>query len=90
MEVEARTSGVLPLQVTLVAPRTDPGAPPLVIAHGRLTVRSTATSVVGVVLTLLAIAVLAAWWIRTWRRGRRLRHVDAGQNARHASAEERP
>ena len=73
MEVEARTSGDLPLGVTLTAPKTDVGAVPLVIAHGELTVRSTATSVVGVVLTLLAIAVLVAWWFRTWRRGRRAR-----------------
>jgi len=73
IEVQARTSGDLPLAVTLTAPKTDVGAVPLVIAHGELTVRSTATSVVGVVLTLLAIAVLVAWWARTWRRGRRAR-----------------
>jgi hypothetical protein len=71
VQVQARTSGDLPLTVTLTAPQTDPGAPPLVIAHGELTVRSTATSLVGILLTLLAIAVLVAWWVRTWRRGRR-------------------
>ncbi len=71
MEVEARTSGDLPLRITLVAPRTDPGAAPLVIARGQLTIRSTATSLVGVLLTLLAITVLLAWWARTWRQGRR-------------------
>ena len=75
MEVQARTSGDLPLEVTLTAPKTDVGAVPLVIAHGQLTVRSTATSVVGVILTLLAIAVLLAWWVRTWRRGRAARVV---------------
>jgi hypothetical protein len=69
--VVARTSGDLPLRIALVAPHADPGAPPLVIAHGEITIRSTATSVVGIVLTLVAAAVLLAWWVRTWRRGRR-------------------
>jgi hypothetical protein len=78
MEVEARTSGDLPLAVTLTAPRNDPGALPLVIARGQLTVRSTATSVVGVVLTLLAVGVLLVWWVRTWRRGRAGRGGRAG------------
>lgn len=71
--VEARTSGDLPLHVVLTAPRADPSAPPLVIAHGVITVRATATSLVGVVLTLLAVAVLAGWWARTWRVRRRAR-----------------
>lgn len=67
---EARTSGDLPLSVSLLAPE---GSPPLVIAHGELTVRSTATSIVGIVLTVAAAAVLLAWWGRTWRAGRRAR-----------------
>lgn len=64
--VLARTLGDLPIQVTL---RTPDGA--LVIAQSRLTVRSTATSVVGVVLTILAALVLAGWWVRTWVKRRR-------------------
>lgn len=64
--VEARTSGDLPLQVTFRSPDGR-----LLIAGGRLTVRSTATSLVGVVLTALALLVLLGWWARTWRRGRR-------------------
>jgi hypothetical protein len=69
---EARTSGDLPLSVTLVAPQGDP---PLVIAHGELTVRSTATSIVGIVLSVAAAAVLLTWWGRTWRAGRRARRA---------------
>jgi hypothetical protein len=44
-----------------------------VIAQEQLTVRSTATSVVGVLLTGLALAVLLTWWARTWRARRRRR-----------------
>jgi hypothetical protein len=67
---QARTSGDLPLSVSLLAPEGDP---PLVIAHGELTVRSTATSIVGIVLTVVAALVLLTWWGRTWRAGRRAR-----------------
>ncbi|HXR54447.1 MAG TPA: DUF6049 family protein [Acidimicrobiales bacterium] len=66
IEVRARTSGDLPLAYTLTSPDGT-----LVIARGRLTVRSTATSIVGIVLTLGAVVVLLGWWARTWRRGRR-------------------
>jgi len=65
--VLARTLGDLPMEVTLRAPD---GA--LVIAQSRLTVRSTATSAVGVVLTILAAMVLLGWWLRTWIRQRRV------------------
>ncbi len=66
--VQARTSGDLPLDVVLTSPTGK-----LVITHGQLTVRSTATSAAGFVLTLLALAVLLAWWARTWWSGRRAR-----------------
>ncbi len=62
INARARTSGDLPVQVTLVAPRGG-----LVIAKGQLIVRSTATSIVGILLTLIAACVLLAWWARTWR-----------------------
>jgi hypothetical protein len=75
IEVQARTSGDLPLQVSLIAPHWVPGSPPLVITHGQLTVRSTATSIVGITLTLAAAAILLAWWVRTWRRGRAARRA---------------
>lgn len=63
----ARTSGDLPVEVTLTSPKFG-----LVITKPELlTVRSTATSLVGIALTGLALAVLLAWWARTWWRGRR-------------------
>ena len=81
IDVLARTSGDLPLELTL---RTPNGV--LVIARGRLTVRSTATSVVGIALTALAVLVLAAWWARTWRRARRERRGRPARGlATHAS-----
>ena len=64
---QARTSGDrLPIEVTLHTPNGQ-----LLLAHTVLTVHSTAISFVGVALTVLAGAVLLAWWVRTWRRGRR-------------------
>jgi len=66
VEVRALTSGDLPLELTLTSPDGR-----LVLARGRLTVRSTATSVVGIALTALAVLVLAVWWARTWRKRRR-------------------
>ena len=66
---QARTSGDrLPIDVTL---HTADGQ--LILARTVLTVQSTAISFVGVALTVLAGAVLLAWWVRTWRRSRRLR-----------------
>jgi len=76
IQVEARTSGDLPIQAQL---ETSDGN--LVIAEGQFTVRSTATSVVGVVLTAVALAVLLAWWARTWFTGRRRRRAAKGQRA---------
>jgi hypothetical protein len=65
----ARTSGDrLPVTVTL---RTPDGQ--LVIGRAVLTVHSTAISIVGIGLTVLAGLVLLVWWIRTWRKGRRHR-----------------
>jgi hypothetical protein len=66
---QARTSGDrLPIEVTL---HTSNGQ--LLLAHTVLTVQSTAISFVGVALTVLAGAVLLAWWARTWWRSRRQR-----------------
>jgi hypothetical protein len=66
---QARTSGDrLPIDVTLHTPDGQ-----LVLGHAVLTVQSTAISFVGVALTVLAGAVLLAWWVRTWRRSRRAR-----------------
>jgi hypothetical protein len=46
------------------------------MANGQISVRSSATSVVGIVLSVAALVVLAVWWIRTSRRRRRQRHLD--------------
>jgi hypothetical protein len=69
MVAQARTSGDrLPIDVTL---RTPDGQ--LILARTVLTVHSTAISFVGVALTILAGAVLLAWWVRTWYKSRRRR-----------------
>ncbi len=76
IQVRARTSGDLPLSFELTS-RTGG----LVIQRGRFTVRSTATSIVGIVLTLVAAVVLIGWWARTWLRGRRQRRSRAQRGA---------
>jgi hypothetical protein len=69
VEAKSRTSGDrLPVELTL---RTPDGQ--LVIAHATVTVHSTAISIVGIALTVLAGLVLLVWWARTWRRSRRHR-----------------
>jgi hypothetical protein len=68
----ARTSGDLPVEVTVTSPKFG-----LPITHELLTVRSTATSSVGVLLTALALAVLLMWWARSLWRGRRRRAQQA-------------
>jgi hypothetical protein len=68
VHVKVRTSGDLPLHVEFTS--TDGH---LVIAQSLLTVRSTATSVVGIVLSAIALAILLTWWGRTWWSGRRRR-----------------
>ncbi len=66
IEARARTSGDrLPITVTLRTPDGD-----LTISHAVVTVHSTAISIVGIALTVLAGLVLLVWWIRTWRRNR--------------------
>jgi len=69
VQAQAISSGDrLPIDVTL---RTPDGQ--LVVAHAVVTVHSTAISIVGVALTVLAGLVLLFWWVRTWRRSRRRR-----------------
>jgi len=72
--VQARTSGEFKLEITFSAPSGG-----MVIASGVINVRSTATSVVGVVLSLGAVAVLLAWWTRTTFRRRKRRRTDAAE-----------
>jgi hypothetical protein len=52
------------------------------LSSGQVSVRSTAASVVGVVLSLGAVAVLLVWWFRTSRKRRaERRRQDAGDRA---------
>ncbi len=76
IQVEARTSGDLPIEAQLAAADGS-----LVIAQGQLTVRSTATSIVGIVLTAAALLVLLAWWARTWQAGRRKKRAARSRRA---------
>ncbi len=69
VQADARTSGDrLPVAVTL---RTPDGQ--LLIARVIVSIHSTAISVVGIALTVVALLVLLMWWGRTWRRSRRHR-----------------
>lgn len=68
--VEARTAGLSPLDVAVLAPGSD-----LQLAAARLEVRSTAASGVGIALSGGAGLFLAAWWARHLVRGRRARHL---------------
>lgn len=68
--VRARTAGAFPLRVSLVTP--DGG---VVLAATRFTVRSTAASGVGIVLSAGAGVFLALWWARHALRGRRARRL---------------
>jgi hypothetical protein len=72
--VRARTSGVFLVDIVMRSPAFE-----LELASGQTTVRSTATSVVGIVLSLGALAVLAVWWIRTSIRRRRRRREDESE-----------
>lgn len=66
--VRTRTSGDTPVQVKIWTPdgSTEIGA-------SRITVRSTAVSGVGLVLTIGAGAFLLVWWLSHWRRSRKRR-----------------
>ncbi|WP_436794038.1 DUF6049 family protein [Actinospongicola halichondriae] len=63
--VEALATGSVP---TFVEVRTPDGT--LLLDDRQLNVRSTAVSGVGLALSLGALAVLAVWWVRTWRKSR--------------------
>ena len=71
VNVQSRASGLFRLDVTLRAPDGT-----LRLAAGELSVRSTSSSVVGVVLTAGAVAVLAVWWVRTSLRRRAARRAE--------------
>ena len=69
--VRTRASGVFNVDIVMHSPAYQ-----LELASGQVSVRSTATSVVGIVLSLGALAVLVFWWVRTSLRRRRQRRAD--------------
>jgi hypothetical protein len=82
VDVVVRSPGDLRLRVVFTSPDGH-----LVIARALLIVRSTATSVVGVVLTVAALAILLTWWARTWWSGR---HTRRERRSRRERRERRP
>lgn len=68
--VVSRTSGAFPLRIQLESPDGN-----MVIGQARLTVRSTAASGVGLIVSLGAALFLAVWWGRHALRGRRARRL---------------
>lgn len=77
VRVKAPTSGDSPLRMRVLSPDRR-----VVLAETRYTVRSTAVSGVGLVLTVGAFGFLLIWWVRHWRSRRR--------RGRHASADRHP
>jgi hypothetical protein len=65
LAVRTRAPGATPVSITV---RTPDDA--VVLAESRYTIRSTAVSGVGILLTVGAALVLAGWWFRHWRRNR--------------------
>ena len=83
VRVRTRTSGVFRLDVSLRSPDGT-----LRLVTGQLAVRSTSSSLVGIVLTVGAIAVLAIWWFRTSLRRRRARRAEeSGDGSGEAAVE---
>jgi hypothetical protein len=70
MRVSTRGPGVVPVTVRVMSP--DQG---LLIATSKVTVRSTAVSGIGYVLTIGAAGFLVIWWFQHWRRTRRERQA---------------
>ncbi len=68
--VEARASGSFPLRITATSPDGV-----LTVGRAQITVRSTAFSGVGLVLSIGALLVLVVWWARHWRTARRNRRL---------------
>jgi hypothetical protein len=64
--VRARASGAFPLRVDITTPDGQQS-----LSMTRYTVRSTAISGVGLVISVGAGLFLVVWWARHWRRTRR-------------------
>ena len=65
IRVKTRAAGDTPVRITVRSP--DDG---VILDEGQYTIRSTAVSGVGVVLTIGAAVFLALWWGRHWKRNR--------------------
>jgi len=68
----APTTGSFTASVTLTTPRGG-----LILAKAKLLVVASRTSIVAIILTIGALAVLLVWWVRTWLTGakkKRRRH----------------
>jgi hypothetical protein len=72
INVRTRATGAFPLDATVVTPDGQ-----RVLANTRYTVRSTAVSGVGLVISLGAGLFLVVWWARHWRRTRRSKKLVA-------------
>jgi hypothetical protein len=70
VEVTTRASGAFPLQVAVQSPDGS-----LSITSTRFTVRSTAISGVGLMISIGAGLFLAVWWARHFRKVRRARRL---------------
>ena len=81
VDVSARSSGSFPLRLTITSPDEI-----VLVSRSRFTVRSTAVSGVGLVLSIGAIAFLALWWASHFRRVRRARGLVAADEAAAAIA----
>jgi hypothetical protein len=84
IRVQTRATGDTPLRVSVRSPDGR------VLAESRYTVRSTAVSGVGLVLTIGAAAFLALWWGRHWRRARRDRRAGVADAGRHRTPAAEP
>jgi hypothetical protein len=80
--VRTRASGAFPFEVEITSPDGE-----LVIASAHLSVRSTAVSGVGLVLSAGAGLFLIIWWARHWREARRsAKLVDSSHPVHRTSA----
>jgi hypothetical protein len=69
--VRTRSSGAFPFEVDVVSPDGE-----LTLATTRYSVRSTAVSGVGLVLSIGAGLFLVVWWARHWRAARSSKLVE--------------
>jgi hypothetical protein len=70
LPVETRASGAFPLDVAIISPDGN-----LAVASTRYTVRSTAVSGIGLLLSVGAGLFLVVWWARHFRTARRARKL---------------